>query len=1332
MRKLARAKDDPYYNEHFYFLDTLAQVEAIAIVADLNDGDKIAEKLFETLYDIVGKTKQANLAFIASQIMSQVLNHMPLLPLTAVELILSHFLVKDVAANGTSKNSKLPLVAPTYDLSKGLVTDEKDVMAKHLQVYFSHVMDAIEQPHEDDDEDEDDEDEVVDDDEAAHSLAKLGNLVVEVWKAVPDVVVTVLGEIEHYMRDEKVELRTMATSVVGRILGWEDDRVNFVREHNSAYKVWLGRSRDKDANVRSTWVQHLPEILMARPGVYDEVAGPLESLLNDSDEKVRAAACRGLQRVDADTFIRMFGTFESGPLKALESRLLDKRPSVRNEAFATVGRMYAQGYELIQAGRKSAEKLFGAIPSILLETVYADNKEISDVLDSVLFNDVIPMDVTDAERASRVLQVIRLLTPRTIKVFYALVDRQVQTSSYVLAAINICKKLGVAGVQKGAADANVDKAKLRKTLSSILDYLLPQLRNGPLSLGPFQDLLLKNGKFLTALYKAVSPEGDYNKIRRGITEMVELGKKEAKTMHAFLTSLAYRASFLLFNKTTVVHIIAFTHSNGDDPLYEAAQEALSKIADSMPMLLKPQLEEIALRIANAKSGGEDVVSTLKVASVMFPKYPNDIPKNKAIWTSLATLATQGTIIEAKLATRVLNNAPSRELALTKVLDSVLKNLKDDKTAASQLASFAEMYKIAPEICEDHKLFDVRLLINRLQFNTIEAKASDHEWMDDADLADELRQKLVVLKIFVNRLINIGGDQEAVAKLYKSVFIALYNIISKGGNIVTPAKGGPLPSYFQARLRLEAGKQVLKLATTPLDSLFRVVDMDLLVNLIQDPLADVRARFVRKLIKYLTANKLGPRYLPLVFMTVYEPQEDLQQEVQMWARALHTRLRESKNTALEKSLPGLLQLVGHHQDLFEAVGEASARRPELHSDVDLLSTGEYPKVEDLGKAARYILYYLSIVANQENISLIFYLAQRVKHYRDGAAEQPEYKMSAQLYIMSDLAQLCISAFKDAKGWNVQTFPSSVVLSHTAFTPVAGDVARRLLSKSFIGQEQQSRAEELIRSFIKAPKRKEPTVKKEATSKKDETKRKEPVKKPVKSVIKQKKPAKDSQDQETAPKQGRARTRARSDAEPDEPKQAPSKRRRARAKEDEDSDIEMSDEAEMKPVPARRRSGRQTKAQSYAERGPEDESDPEPQAESQAELEAEPEEEPEAAPAKRRRSGRQSKANEEAEVEPATRRRSGRQSRAKADEPEEELEQEPVPARRRSGRQARTPAESSDTAQTESTRGKKRKSDATDTPPSQRRSRKTDENQDPDGSQQTDTTTKPARRRSARLN
>ena len=81
----------------------------------------------------------------------------------------------------------------------------------------------------------------------------------------------------------------------------------------------------------------------------------------------------------------------------------------------------------------------------------------------------------------------------------------------------------------------------------------------------------------------------------------------------------------------------------------------------------------------------------------------------------------------------------------------------------------------------------------------------------------------------------------------------------------------------------------------------------------------------------------------------------------------------------------------------------------HHDYPPADLDEATKLADLTDFARYILFYLSAVANERNLSLIFHVAQRVKQTRDGITKSDE--ISNRLHTLSDLAQATIRRFAD---------------------------------------------------------------------------------------------------------------------------------------------------------------------------------------------------------------------------------------------------------------------------------------------------------------------------------
>ena len=69
----------------------------------------------------------------------------------------------------------------------------------------------------------------------------------------------------------------------------------------------------------------------------------------------------------------------------------------------------------------------------------------------------------------------------------------------------------------------------------------------------------------------------------------------------------------------------------------------------------------------------------------------------------------------------------------------------------------------------------------------------------------------------------------------------------------------------------------------------------------------------------------------------------------------------------------------------------------HPDYPPADLDEATKLADLTDFARYILFYLSAVANERNLSLIFHVAQRVKQTRDGITKSDE--ISTRLHTLS---------------------------------------------------------------------------------------------------------------------------------------------------------------------------------------------------------------------------------------------------------------------------------------------------------------------------------------------
>ena len=75
-------------------------------------------------------------------------------------------------------------------------------------------------------------------------------------------------------------------------------------------------------------------------------------------------------------------------------------------------------------------------------------------------------------------------------------------------------------------------------------------------------------------------------------------------------------------------------------------------------------------------------------------------------------------------------------------------------------------------------------------------------------------------------------------------------------------------------------------------------------------------------------------------------------------------------------------------------------------------------------SEYILYYLKCVATEDNLSLIFHVAQRVKGVADNI--DPSKQADENLYVLSDLSQALIRSWEEQNNWTMQSWPGKMRL------------------------------------------------------------------------------------------------------------------------------------------------------------------------------------------------------------------------------------------------------------------------------------------------------------------
>lgn len=1005
----------------------MAQVQCIALLPDFPDPEPMVQKVFESFYEIAGVRDQiAGIEYYLGSILSQLIGEYQALPQSVTELILSHLLHSSTPQSKDPKNRSIPLnVSRGYTISKEICTENIDIMIRHVNQYFSDIFTGF---HENEDSLE------IGDDE----LEKTQQLLIEIWKAIPELLSSIVGQLEQELSIECLPLRLMATYSIGKMASSVPSRVNFIRDHHSAFTLWMGRIRDKDPRVRITWTRGAHDIILNRSDqtVKDLVPVFLERL-TDSDDHVRQTACLCLADFPVETFVQKFPVNESTgqSLSVLAERIRDKKHNVRSTAFETIGKIFNDAYD-----NERAYPLFSWIPTSLFETLLLNDKDVNEHLDTTIFTYIFPQNFDDDQRSRRILTVCKSLSPNAWKAFSAISQRQLRLAQVFNSLLSNIKASRSGNDKKGSGN--------NEKMSGLIQWFTKQFSSEDKMTAVFNQIIeSKDKQAYKLLGTCVSQDYDYKTIIKASNEILKRFKNDS-----MLKILLYRISYLVYNKSIIAPIVAITR-NPSDNLHDVAQKVLKDVSTAMPSLLKSQIQDLVSILETAVPATEGNVNTLKAASRLFKEYSDDIPQSKPLFDNLVKIALTGTTAEAKQSVNALQGSQKKEMYFDHLTNDILASLDPEQDVnnrpehlSTRLATLAQLYSHIPTVLEDSQNVIMQYLVQNilLQEAPEDEQEKTNDWVEDDKVPENCLVRIMAIRVMVNRLRAVAGWGNA-KELSKPVFKLLSTIIGNGGDI-HPEK--PLPLAYKSRLRLDAGIKLLKLAKIDFyNKMIPGEDLNLLVFLVQDSCLPVRDRFAHTLIRYLsTPQSISDRYLPLLFMGALEPNKELSLYTSTWIRSRFQKQQQSDpkttsgNLIMEKAFSRLLYLIANHQDLFE---------DDENQEKDIVS------------ATKYILHYLKLVATDKNISVVFYVAQKIKQYHDINEDK-----SPILYLIADLAQFIILKFVNYKGWTMETWPGSMGLPTDVFKSIKSpQEAEKIAKTPYFPEKYNSQVEENVKSNIR---------------------------------------------------------------------------------------------------------------------------------------------------------------------------------------------------------------------------------------------------------------------------
>ncbi|KAI9824960.1 MAG: hypothetical protein M1826_007212 [Phylliscum demangeonii] len=890
----------------------------------------------------------------------------------------------------------------------------------------------------------------------------------------------------------------------------------FPQAHPAAYHSFLSRKHDKSAAIRAAWTANVGLILSTSAGGIglgqsDErkLIDDLATMLVDTDERVRVSAIKAIENFSLQDVVNRLGSSgsvdtEGSVLSNLAGRARDRKHAVRSEGIMCLGRIWAMAVGELAAGNEVVVSILGSIPSKLLDTFYVNDLDINLLLDHVLFELLLPLDYPptksikskmaaagspsregdihtngkegkeatnwDKIRTERILHLIRGLDAKAKKAFFAVQARQVQLANLLQGFLKRCEEYNGGVMDSGEAEINAH-------LTRLISYFAEMLPDAARASADLWKFVKKHDRRSYQLMRfCIDPSSEYRTVVKAIKELRKRVESALPPGLAgsgggileTLTPLLYRASLLVYNKSQIPAVVELSRTD-EGGLAQTAHEVLKEISTRHPEVFKAHVKELCRLLeehsptaTNASAASDSgTLDTLKACAAFATRYPQEMPQDRRFLQSLMRYALQGsTATAAKHAVTALLAIPGKREMYAQ--DLLLKTTEGFTYGGAhfiaRLATLSQVVLLAPREAdrENDAILDIALKKVFLKARAPATEDSSAEekpaaWVDDASLGEECHAKLWALKILVNR-VRAHTDANSLAETSRPVYQLLNALVAKNGEI---SKTHDTPLAHRTRFRLAAARLLLKLSATSRahEELLTAADFNRLAYVAQDSVLAVRASFISKVQKYLGLGRLPHRFYTIVFLQAFEPKQDLRESTVTWIRSRARFLTQKKSSATPVAAttpPAALPVM---EALFARLLSVLAHHPDFSESAD-----------DLVDFAQYILFYLRSVANEDNLAVIYYVAQRVKQTRD--AITPD--MSQHLYCLSDLAQAVIRRYEDVHGWSMQVWPGKVGLPSSLFKAFPGHaVAQEIASQSFLPAEVLPKIDALVKATATRP-------------------------------------------------------------------------------------------------------------------------------------------------------------------------------------------------------------------------------------------------------------------------
>ncbi|KAJ7839550.1 armadillo-type protein [Mycena olivaceomarginata] len=993
-----KASDSPYYTEYFHLLESLSTVKSVVLVCDLPNADELMIEIFRDFFQLVRRDLAKKIEMFLCDILVALIDECQALPSDVLDTIMAQFMDKNQSAGR---------------LAVQVCTATADKLTRHVSQYFTEIIVA-------------ERDEDLTEIRTAHALIQ------RLWAACPALLPTVIPQLEEELQAEDLALRLLVTQTLGEM--YATDTGALMRQHPSTFQVWLKRKNDKAPQVRLKFVEATRDLLSSSAAeLRDAVEDSLGAKLMDPDDKVRAAVCRVYGGLDYETALHHV---KADQLRAVAGRGVDKKHSVRIEALRALGKLYSLAYPEIENKDSAAILQFAWIPHELFQMIKVTS-EVRQLVEDVVAEFILPLpSASSAPSTSKSASVNAgevdegAWTDRLLTVMAFLDDEHSMNTLLAFSGVQrarptIFEHFVKACIANNGGVIDEDEEAVTAKLGGLIKYL-SGLYPDPHKISEDLHAFAKLNE--QRLYRLYNTCGDLQTDLKGLVKATNEFAKRIDTLNSGIAptmNLILRQSSLrILNQSSIPTLIKRLQKSSSLAA-DNALKLLTFVSKHQPGLYRTHIGELVKGVADEKHPKVVEVALQALAAVVRLD-EKVVPGDKRTLERIKHIALKGSHRQAKFAARFLAFSKSKATVCTEVVDAISDALGTDVPEAlvAHIAVLAQFARFAPDAFEHRSDVLTEVLVKDLLMVPThpldEAMDTEEEWADEADVSDNLRAKILALKVCRNRSLA-HADKENALEIATPVLKMLATLLEHGGSFI--AESGEDPKVM-SRMRLQAAVSLLHLSTVPIYSKTIAPRFLKLALVVQDTCFDVRMAFLKKLVTLSHPQKLPVHYNVVPFLTVHDPEVEVKTLATSYVQGVMRKYLPAKRVQhMEMIFIRLLHLLAHHPDF---------------------ATSQ----EEMLDIAKYIQFYLSQVANADTISLLYHLAMKGKTVRDAESQQH----TENLYVISELAQELIKIWGHTHGLNIATYPGKIKLPSDILRPLPDSETSHQIVKTVYLDEQ----------------------------------------------------------------------------------------------------------------------------------------------------------------------------------------------------------------------------------------------------------------------------------------